>query len=218
MLGVLPFVNEVRHGAKVTDAIFDVGKGAKKVNKTLGAVDDVIDLRRAADKLDDAYDVRKAVREIPEMSERARNATKGLDKTDNATVIKQLTEAADDIAVTSPIKVPMNASKEIEYKDSGYFQMKYEWKADDGYDYTSRWHNHTPGAPEYVEDTWVTERRIPGIGYGKNARKEVREVLIGENKWIPWNEWQEVITARKRKTATKEQEGILDAGHWKAEK
>ena len=36
----MPFVNEVRHGAKVTDAIFDIGKGAKKASKTLGAIDD----------------------------------------------------------------------------------------------------------------------------------------------------------------------------------
>ncbi len=242
LLGALPLVNEVRHGAKVVDAAVDFGKGAKRAGKGLGLIDEaidagkaasktsgkldeIIDLGKAADKIDDIHDVAKVTREIPEMSERAKNATalsrnvaKGLDKTDNATVIKQLTEAADDIAVTSPIKVPMNANKEIEYRNSGYFQMKCKWTADDGYTYTSRWHNRTPGAPEYVEDTWVIERRIPGIGYGKNARDEVREVLIGENKWVAWDKWYAAIKARKRKTATKEQEALLDVGHWKTER
>ncbi|MBQ7120407.1 MAG: hypothetical protein IJO09_09350 [Oscillospiraceae bacterium] len=241
LLGVLPFVNEAKHGVKVVDAAIDVGKGTKKIGKAIDKIDDAIDLGKAAsktvDKIDDAYDFGKiasriddtydgarAAREIPEMSERAKNATalsrnvaKGLDKTDDAAVIKQLTEAADDIAVTSPIKVPMGARKKVKRKNT-YFQMEYKWNADDGYTYTSRWHNRISGAPTYVEDTWVTERRIPGIGYGANAREEIHEVLVGENKWITWDEWDEARKARRRKTITKEQEEILNAGHWKAER
>ena len=159
------------------------------------------------------------------MSQKAKDATalsrrvaKGLDETGTDVVIKQLTEAADDIAVTSPIKVPLDAGKKIEYKKSGYFQMEYKWHEDDGYTYTSRWHNRTPKAPEYVEDTFVVERRIPGIGYGGSFRPPKREVLIGENKWISWDEWEAARTARGMRITTKEQEELLDAGHWQAER
>ncbi len=55
LLGVLPFVNEVRHGAKAIDAAVDVGKGAKKAGKALGVIDDAVDIGKTADKVEDIY-------------------------------------------------------------------------------------------------------------------------------------------------------------------
>ena len=54
------------------------------------------------------------------------------------------------------------------------------------------------------------------MGYGKNYRKGVHEVCVGEGKWITHDEWEKAISARKGGYATKQQEEWLDYGHWKA--
>lgn len=119
-----------------------------------------------------------------------------------------------DLPQTSPINIPDSAII-TEQDKKGYRQVKYQW-TDGKYDYTCRWHTRTPGAPPEQGDSWVVERHKPGIGSGPNARRAIREVLIGENQWIPLSEWQSAIRARKNGTATAKQKEILDHGHWKA--
>ncbi len=115
---------------------------------------------------------------------------------------------------SSPIHIPDNATITSQSKDE-YNQVKYEWTSG-GYNYLSRWHTRTPGAPLEQRDSWVVERHLPGIGAGPNARPAVREVLIAEGKWISKSIWNAAIHARKNGTATQEQKELLDHGHWKA--
>lgn len=121
------------------------------------------------------------------------------------------------LSQTSPIRIPENALISAEHKQSGYEQVSYKWN-DSNYTYESRWHTHTPNAPEYSQDSWVVGRRIPGIGFGKNCRKPVEEVMVGKNKWVTKNEWKKAIAARKNGTATQEQKEMLDNGHWQVGK
>lgn len=132
--------------------------------------------------------------------------TKGAQKTHEDYVAKELPKG-------SPIKIPSNAIVKEEIKNA-YDQVKYTWKRGD-YSYTSRWHTRTPNAPKEQGDSWVVERKISGVGYGKNARPKREEVLVGKNKWISKQEWKNAIIARKNGTATKEQKEMLDNGHWK---
>ena len=126
-----------------------------------------------------------------------------------------MAKLSDDIALRSPVKIPEGATKKIEVKKNGYYQIKYEWPGDDGFNYTSRWHTRPPNSPADQMDTFVVERKIPGIGYGKNQRSPVEEVLIGENKWVSKADWDAARAARRRKRLTKEQEEMLYNGHWK---
>ena len=113
----------------------------------------------------------------------------------------------------SPIKVPKTATIKEEEKN-GYNQVKYNWKHGD-YSYTSRWHTRTPNAPKEQGASWVVQRDKSGIGYGKNARPAVHEVLVGKNKWVSMKEWRLAIKAKKTGKATKEQKEMLNHGHWK---
>jgi hypothetical protein len=115
---------------------------------------------------------------------------------------------------SSPLKVPSDARITEQQKD-GYKQVKYQWSRGD-YNYTSRWHTRTPGAPLSQGDSWVVERHKPGIGSGPNARKATREILIGKDKWVSKAEWDKAVRARKNGTATQAQKEMLDHGHWKA--
>lgn len=115
---------------------------------------------------------------------------------------------------SSPIHIPDNAKITSQVKN-GYDQIKYQWTRGD-YNYTSRWHSRTPGAPLEQGDSWVVERHRPGIGAGPNARPAKREILVGKGKWVPKSTWDAAIRARIRGTATKEQKELLDHGHWKA--
>lgn len=115
---------------------------------------------------------------------------------------------------TSPLHIPENAKITEQAKD-GYEQVKYQWSRDE-YNYTSRWHTRTPGAPLEQGDSWVVERHLPGIGSGPNARPAKREILIDEGKWISKSTWDAAIRARKNGTATEEQKELLKHGHWKA--
>ncbi len=66
---------------------------------------------------------------------------------------------------SSPIKIPSSATIKVEHKNE-YDQIKYTWKSGDYY-YTSRWHTQTPNAPKEQGNSWVVERKKPGVGYGK---------------------------------------------------
>lgn len=118
-----------------------------------------------------------------------------------------------ELPKSSPIKIPPMATVKEETKN-GYDQVKYTWKHGD-FTYTSRWHTKTPNAPKSQGNSWVVERRKPGIGYGKNASHKQEEVLVGKNKWISKQEWKNAIIARKNGTLTQQQKEWLDNGHWK---
>lgn len=125
----------------------------------------------------------------------------------------------NDLPKSSPLKVPKTAEVKEEHKN-GYDQVKYTWQRGD-YQYQSRWHERTPNAPKKQGNSWVVERRIPGVGYGTNARKSKREVLVGKtssgkNIWVDKKIWQAAIAARKNGTATAKQKEMLDHGHWDA--
>lgn len=125
----------------------------------------------------------------------------------------------NELHKSSPLKVPETATIKEEQKQ-GYDQLKYSWQRGE-YKYQSRWHTRTPNAPKSQGNTWVVERRIPGIGNGPNARKANEEVLVGrtpsgKNIWVDKKIWNAAIYARKNGTCTKKQKEMLDHGHWKA--
>ena len=156
------------------------------------------------------------VGEVADTAKLARMADKAVDSAkiaNKATDIGKLSKKAGTIAKRSPIKIPKKATTQVQAK-SGYSQIKYTWESGN-YKYTSRWHTRTPNAPKNQGNSWVVERRVPGIGHVKNARKPREEVLIGKNKWISKKEWKEAIAARRNGTATKKQKEILANGHWK---
>ena len=64
-------------------------------------------------------------------------------------------------------------------------------------------------------DTFVVERVMPGVGHGQNQRKRVEQIRIGENMWVSKADWEKARAARGRGTLTKEQEEILNNGHWR---
>lgn len=119
----------------------------------------------------------------------------------------------NDLSKSSPMKIPSTASIKDE-KKQGYDQVKYTWKRGE-YTYTARWHTRTPGAPKEQGNSWVIERKRVGIGHGPNARRAERHILIGKNKWVTKKRWHDAIHARQNGTATKEQEELLNNGHWK---
>ncbi|MCC8014545.1 MAG: hypothetical protein LIO87_05065 [Eubacterium sp.] len=135
-------------------------------------------------------------------------------KKNEAEVQERIQFLKNELPKTSPIHIPENATIKDQQK-RGYQQVKYEWTSKDGYKYLSRWHTHTPGAPNYSQNTWVVERKKPGIGYGKTPRGPVEEVMVGKNIWIKKSEWKKAIAARKSGNATKQQKEWLDNGHWK---
>lgn len=125
----------------------------------------------------------------------------------------------NELPKSAPLKVPVSATIKEEQKD-GYNQVKYSWQRGE-YKYLSRWHTRTPNAPKNQGDSWVVERRKPGIGSGANVRKARVEVLVGknlsgENIWVDKREWNAAIYARKHGTCTKKQKEMLEHGHWKA--
>ena len=94
--------------------------------------------------------------------------------------------------------------------------MEYDFSSDDGYQYITRWHTRNPTAPLEQRDVWVIERRIKGIGYGPNNRKEVREVWVGGSEWITKDEWRKATIANQLGYATEQQKEWLKNGHRKA--
>ena len=154
-------------------------------------------------------DTGKALR----IADKASDIAKAADKVTDGV---KLVDSSSDIIKTakrSPIEIPKTATVKEQAKN-GYSQIKYTWQSGD-YKYTSRWHTQTPNAPAGQGTTWVVERRCPGIGYGKNIEPPKHEILIGKNKWVPMQIWQEAINAKKAGTATKLQKEMLNNGHWK---
>ena len=164
----------------------------------------------------DAFGIIPFVGEVADTAKLAKVADKTLGSakvSGKVTDIGKLSKKTNKIAKRSPIKIPKKAAAQVQSKN-GYSQIKYTWEARN-YKYTSRWHTRTPNAPKNQGASWVVERKMPGIGYGKNYRKPKEEILVGKNKWIPKNDWREAIKARKNGTATKKQKEWLDNGHWK---
>ena len=126
----------------------------------------------------------------------------------------------NELPQSSPLKIPSTATFKEERKN-GYEQVKYNWSRGE-YKYQSRWHTRTLGAPVDQGNSWVVEKRKPGIGHGKNACPAERYVLVGKSKsgkykWVEKKEWDAAIRARRNGPATKEQKEMLDNGHWKAD-
>ncbi len=163
-----------------------------------------------------AFGVIPVVGELGDTAKLAKIADKAVDAAkvaDKATDIGKLSKKTGTIAKRSPIKVPKKATAQVQAKN-GYSQIKYTWESGN-YKYTSRWHTRTPNAPKNQGTSWVVERKIPGVGHGKNFRKPKEEVLVGKNKWISKDDWREAIKAKNNGTATKKQKEWLDNGHWK---
>lgn len=115
----------------------------------------------------------------------------------------------------SPIEIPLEAESGVIAKtmNKGYQQIKYRW-SDGTYTFEARWHTETPGAVKYERGTtWVVTRTIPGNAQGK---QRVTEYLVG-NQWIHEDIWKAAERANIAGTATQEQMGILEAGHWLAQ-
>lgn len=124
-----------------------------------------------------------------------------------------------ELPKTSPLKIPSSATIKEEQKQ-GYNQVKYSWQRGE-YKYLCRWHTRTPNAPKNQGNSWVVERKIPGIGSGPHAKAARSEILVGKttngnNIWVDKKKWNDAIYARKHGTCTKEQKEMLDHGHWKA--
>lgn len=118
---------------------------------------------------------------------------------------------ASDLMKSSPIEIPSSA-KITEQIKNGYKQIKYKW-SQGGLKFEARWHTRTPGAPIGQGNTWVITRTTPGTATGQ---RKMQHILVGENKWVTMNEWQQAITARKNGVATSAQDAMLKAGHWSA--
>lgn len=89
--------------------------------------------------------------------------------------------------------------------------LSFRWKRGE-YEYNARWHTRTPNAPKEQENTWVIERTLKGIGFGKNKRPKQKHYLCGK-KWVSEHDWKTAIDARKKGTITKKQDKMLKAGH-----
>lgn len=140
-----------------------------------------------------------------------KNEKEALKKTRKAYDLRTLPDS-------SPMHIPKNANV-IEQQKQGYQQVKYQWRKGQ-YNYVNRWHQRTPNAPISQGNSWVIERIKPGVGSGPNARPRQHEYLIrgknGKGHWVSKKRWDQAIAARKRGTATKKQEELLDNGHWTA--
>lgn len=162
----------------------------------------------------DAFGAVPFIGEIADTARLARTANKAADAVrlaDKSGIAKRFAS----VGKSSPLKIPKRATAVLENK-KGYTQIKYTWETGK-FKYTSRWHTRTPNAPKNQGNTWVVERKVSGVGHGKNARPKREEVLVGKNKWISKKEWRDAITARKKGVATKKQKEWLDNGHWKAD-
>lgn len=138
---------------------------------------------------------------------------------ENEAKIKREEYLRNELSKSSPLKIPESAQI-TDQRKNGYDQVKYNWERGE-YKYQSRWHTRTPGAPQNQSNTWVVEKRKPGIGSGPDARSAEHFVLIGKSKngsykWVDKKKWDAAIRARKNGSATKEQKEMLDNGQWKA--
>jgi len=121
------------------------------------------------------------------------------------------TGKTSELAKTSPVKIPENATIKAGTKTAGYDQINYKW-SENGYIYEARWHTKTPGAPAGQGNTWVVERITPGTSTGQ---MRVTDIKVGET-WVTRTAWQNAIKAYQNGTMTAAQEAMLKAGHWLA--
>ena len=129
----------------------------------------------------------------------------------------KLKEIEEDIRVNGncPIDIPENVTVTSKTKDSGYEQIEYKWN-DGNCTYRARWHTETPGAKQFKRgSTWVIERKIHGNANGKQG---IKQVLIGNDKWISAETWIRARTANGFGRSTPEQKQMLEAGHWQVVK
>ncbi len=207
LLGIIPFVGEVadtaklaRAGIKVADKAHDAGK--------------VIDAVKVADKADDVADAVKVGEDVYSARKVDGTIKAFLDASDDP--IAELTKMSGSIAKTSPIKIPEGATIKPKAANKGYYHMEYKWTTDDGYEYITRWHTRNPTAPLEQRDVWIIERKIKGIGAGKNHRNGLHQVRVGRNEWITYAEWRAATFANQNGFATELQKEWLKNGHWKA--
>lgn len=122
----------------------------------------------------------------------------------------------NNLSKSSPITIPHTAEITPTHKN-GYEQISYKWN-DGKYKFESRWHTHTPKAPEHSNDTWVVTRTLPGIPAGKNHHKKEVTYLVKSRGWVSSDEWDKAKLLRKANKETEESRRLLDNGHWNAEK
>ncbi|HWQ51903.1 MAG TPA: hypothetical protein VN369_08900, partial [Terriglobales bacterium] len=125
------------------------------------------------------------------------------------TTLADWADNTGELAKTSPIKIPENATIKADTKAAGYDQISYKW-TDSGYNYEARWHTKTLGAPAGQGNTWVVSRVTQGNPTGQ---RRVIHIMVG-NTWVTRHEWQAAIMAYQNGTMTAVQEAMLKAGHW----
>lgn len=158
--------------------------------------------------------------EIAEITKRneERNARYKYDHDEIANAVRNnnIDFLINNLAQSSPILIPDTATVVPSHKDKGYEQVRFLWTQGQ-YKYESRWHTHTPNAPDYSQDTWVVTRTLPGIPAGNNHREKVMMYLIKEKGWVSSIEWDNAKRLRKLNKETEDSRRLLDNGHWKAE-
>ena len=189
LVGAFPLVGEIA----------DFAKYAK-------IADDVSDVAKLAENSDNVYDLVK-------ISNTGKSIKEFLDASDDA--VAEMAHIADSLSQSSPIKIPANAKVIPQIKQNGpYYHIKYIWDADDGFEYTCRWHTRTGGAPLEQGDSWVVERVKHGIGFGENAHKATKQVYVKNKGWVDAEVWEAARKARKTGTSTQKQKELLNDGHW----
>ena len=123
---------------------------------------------------------------------------------------EEISNVIESLRVKAPIAIPESAAAKAKSMKDGYEQITYKWN-DESYKYEVRWHTRTSGAPISQGNTWVIQRRKPGMG----RNKPYSEFLISPHQWIEGYKWYDAIAARRDGISTLEQESILDRGHWK---
>ena len=210
-------VDRIVDGARVAEAVDDAVDAAKltdKISDTVKLTGDVADTAKAMDKTSDAIDVASGADDFIIKPKGNMSDAEWADEV--ARAIKQIPDPIRT-AERAPVKIPKTATFTKQVKENGYLQIKYQWQEGD-YIYTGRWHTRPPTSPKEQRITWVVERHRTGIGYGKQQRGSIREVLVGEDKWVPKTAWKKAIGARKSNTITKEQDEMLYNGHWEDHK
>ena len=175
--------------------------------------------RKAANAAEGMGETARAVAGEPDEMDKAIDAFwNSGDITSNAvtegageTTLADWADNIKELAKTSPLKIPDNATIKSGTKAAGYDQISYKWP-DSGYNYEARWHTKTPGAPAGQGNTWVITRVTPGTATG-NSRTV--HILAGD-KWVTRYEWQAAINAYQNGAMTAAQEAMLKAGHWLA--
>lgn len=117
----------------------------------------------------------------------------------------------DELAKSSPVDIPGDATVKVQHKAGGYDQISYKW-SDGTYKYEARWHTTTPNAPEESPNSWVVERTKPGTPTGQMKVQSIHTPEIN-NDWTPKWEWGAVVDAYNKGTTTPLKDAILNSGH-----